>query len=137
MELDRLVASLPHFGKVGRGVAITIERFIRLLDSSSMKPADWLNIAEKIYENHDRYDGFVVVQGTDTLSYTSSALSFTFENLAKPIIITGSQLQLENPRTDASLNFGHSVMIAGYKATHLPCKPEVMTRYFEAAALGK
>jgi L-asparaginase len=91
-----------------------------------MTPRDWVLIAERISSNYREHDGFVVIHGTDTLSYTASALSFMFENLGKPIVMTGSQLPLSNSRTDAALNYGHAVMIAGHKATDLPLIPEVI-----------
>jgi L-asparaginase len=96
------------------------------IDSASMTPKDWIVIAQCIYGNYELFDGFVVIQGTDTLAYTASALSFMFENLGKPIIVTGSQLPLESDHTDAELNYLHAVLIAGYKATKLPRIPEVV-----------
>ena len=66
----------------------------RLIDSSNMSPKVWVDIAEIIEREYDNYDGFVVLHGTDTMAYTASALSFMFEHLAKPIVLTGSQLPL-------------------------------------------
>ena len=63
-----------------------------LIDSSDMTPADWQRIAEDIKGNYDKYDGFVILHGTDTMSFTASALSFMLEDLHKPVIITGSQI---------------------------------------------
>ena len=116
MELADLRKSLPEASELAPGAEVTLDRFDRLLDSSSMNPSDWVNIARKIEENYDDHDGFIVVQGTDTLSYTASALSFMLENLSKPVVITGSQLPLPNARTDAKLNYGHALQIAAYKA---------------------
>ncbi|MCH1472287.1 MAG: asparaginase domain-containing protein, partial [Bacteroidia bacterium] len=65
-----------------------------VVDSSNMNPQSWKKIAEKIKDNYDNYDGFIIIHGTDTLSYTASALSFMFENLNKPIVMTGSQLPI-------------------------------------------
>ena len=64
------------------------------IDSSNMNPAYWIQIAEIIETNYDAFDGFVVLHGSDTMSYTASALSFMLENLAKPVILTGSQYLL-------------------------------------------
>ena len=64
------------------------------IDSSDMNPAHWIDIARAINDNYNDYDGFVVLHGTDTMAYTASALSFMIENLAKPVIITGSQLPI-------------------------------------------
>ena len=85
------------------------------IDSSDMHPEDWKQIAEKIYEQYNHYDGFVVLHGTDTMAYTASALSFMFENLSKPIILTGSQLPLGIARTDGRNNIINSVEIASAK----------------------
>ena len=63
------------------------------IDSSDMQPDHWVDMATSIYDNYGKYDGFVVLHGTDTMAYTASALSFMLENLAKPVIITGSQTE--------------------------------------------
>ncbi|MCM4155430.1 asparaginase [Gramella sp. AN32] len=83
------------------------------IDSSNMDPKYWIQIANIIFENYDDYDGFVVLHGSDTMSYTASALSFMFENLSKPIIFTGSQLPIGDLRTDAKENLITSIQIAG------------------------
>lgn len=68
------------------------------IDSSNMNVECWVKVANTINENFDAYDGFVVLHGSDTMSYTASALSFMFENLTKPIIFTGSQLPIGDLR---------------------------------------
>jgi len=83
------------------------------IDSSNMNPAFWEIIAKTIDDHYDQYDGFVVLHGSDTMSYTASALSFMFENLTKPIIFTGSQLPIGDLRTDAKENLITSIQIAG------------------------
>lgn len=85
------------------------------IDSSDMHPQDWRQIANKVYEQYNYYDGFVILHGTDTMAYTASALSFMFENLSKPIILTGSQLPLGIARTDGRNNIINSVEIAAIK----------------------
>ncbi len=96
------------------------------IDSSDMHPQDWKQIAEKVYEQYNYYDGFVILHGTDTMAYTASALSFMFENLSKPIILTGSQLPLGIARTDGRNNIINSVEIAAAKNQDgLPVIPEV------------
>jgi L-asparaginase len=96
------------------------------IDSSDMLPEDWRKIAEKIYENYNEYDGFVILHGTDTMSYTASALSFMFENLSKPVILTGSQLPLGIARTDGRNNIINAVEIAAAKRPDGSCViPEV------------
>lgn len=81
-------------------------------DSSSMRVEDWEEIGEAILEKYTKYDGFVVIHGTDTMVYTASALSFMFRNLSKPIIITGSQRPLTEIRSDAARNLINAVDIA-------------------------
>lgn len=136
MEIEELTKALPEAEDLAPGVEITLERFDRLLDSSSMNPGDWVNIARKIEQNYASHDGFIVVQGTDTLSYTASALSFMLENLSKPVVITGSQLPLPTARTDAKLNYGHALQIAAYKATDLPRIPEVIVVFADKILRG-
>ncbi|MFZ1989438.1 MAG: asparaginase, partial [Alphaproteobacteria bacterium] len=136
MELDELRKELPDASVLAPGVKITLDRFNRLLDSSAMTPDDWINIAKRIEQNYHEHDGFIVVQGTDTLAYTASALSFMLENLAKPVVVTGSQLPLTNPRTDAKLNYGHALQIAGYKTTDLPRIPEVIVVFADKILRG-
>ena len=87
------------------------------LDSSSIAPADWLTIATRITRNYEAYDGFVVIHGTDTLAYTASALSFLFDNLAKPVVVTGSQVPLLAPDSDAAQNFRHALAVASAQTT--------------------
>lgn len=140
LKFEALEELLPKAKRLMEGADIKVEFDSlppdRLLDSSSMTPADWILIAQRIFDNYDDFDGFVVIQGTDTLSYTASALSFMFENLSKPIVITGSQLPLKNERTDAKLNYGHAVMVAGYKATDLPKIPEVIVVFADKILRG-
>ncbi len=95
------------------------------LDSSSVGPLEWRYMAAQIARNYQDYDGFVILHGTDTMAYTASALSFLLENLSKPVIMTGSQLPIADARTDGALNLVNALYIAGYKATGLPCVPEV------------
>ena len=96
------------------------------IDSSDMIPNDWKQIAENIYERYNCYDGFVILHGTDTMAYTASALSFMFENLSKPIILTGSQLPLGIARTDGRNNIINAVeMAAARDQNNLPMIPEV------------
>ena len=104
--------------------------FSRPIDSSNMNPAFWLQIAELIEENYEQYDGFVVLHGSDTMSYSSSALSFLFENLTKPVIFTGSQLPIGDLRTDAKENLITSIQIAGLRRHGRPVISEVCL-YFE------
>ena len=79
------------------------------IDSTNMRPADWLRIAEVIRENYDAHDGFVILHGTDTMSYTAAALSYLIQDSPKPIVLTGSQQPMGNPFTDAKINLYQSL----------------------------
>lgn len=100
------------------------------IDSSNMNPAYWVQIAEIIEANYDVYDGFVVLHGSDTMSYSASALSFMLENLAKPVIFTGSQLPIGDLRTDAKENLITSIQMAIVRERGRPLITEVGL-YFE------
>ena len=92
-----------------------IHEYDPLLDSANMAPADWLKIAQDIAAHYDDYDGFIVLHGTDTMAYTASALPFMLHGLAKPVILTGSQLPLWEVRNDARENLITVMLIAaGY-----------------------
>lgn len=82
------------------------------IDSTNMRPADWLRIAEVIREGYDAHDGFVVLHGTDTMAYTAAALSYLIQNSPKPIVLTGSQQPMGNPFTDAKINLYQSLVYA-------------------------
>lgn len=86
-----------------------------LIDSSDISPEVWIKITDVIEDMYNRYDGFVVLHGTDTMAYTASALSFALENLNKPIVFTGSQLPVGVLRSDAKENLLASIEIAGAK----------------------
>lgn len=82
------------------------------IDSSQFRPAHWKLIAEKIAGMYENYDGFVVVHGTDTMAYTAAALSFFFDNLDKPVVLTGSQIPLKDKRSDALQNLVAAIEVA-------------------------
>lgn len=90
----------------------TINEYSPLIDSADMTPAEWQRIADDIRENYDKYDGFVILHGTDTMAYTASALSFMLENLDKPVIVTGSQIPLAELRSDGQANLLNALHIA-------------------------
>src|SRR5437764_3570361 len=91
---------------------VTINEYAPLLDSSNMTPREWVKIAHDIAGHYDDYDGFVVLHGTDTMAYTASALPFMLNGVAKPVIITGSQIPLCEVRNDARENLITSLLIA-------------------------
>ncbi|HET7433774.1 MAG TPA: asparaginase domain-containing protein, partial [Thermoanaerobaculia bacterium] len=101
--------------------AYTIHEYDPLLDSSNMTPAEWLKIARDVAANHEKYDGFVVLHGTDTMAYTASALPFLLGSVRKPVIITGSQIPLCEIRNDARENLITSLLIASNYAIPEVC----------------
>ncbi len=100
------------------------------IDSSDMNIERWIQIVSIIEENYDWYDGFVLLHGSDTMSYTASALSFMLENLSKPVVLTGSQLPIGDLRTDAKENLITAIQIACLKENNVSVIREVCL-YFE------
>ncbi len=111
-------------------VDIDVRTMAPVIDSSNVAPENWVALAELIRDNYARYDGFVVLHGTDTMSYTASALSFLFENLAKPVVFTGSQIPIGVLRTDGRENLITAIEIAGAHHEGRPAVPEV-SLYFQ------
>ncbi len=87
------------------------------IDSTNMRPRDWMRIRDAIVGSYDDYDGFVVLHGTDTMAYTAAALSYLVQDSAKPIVLTGSQKPMANPFTDAKLNLYQSLLYAADDAS--------------------
>lgn len=100
------------------------------IDSSNMNPDYWCAIADIIKSYYSKFDGFVVLHGSDTMSYSASALSFMLENLSKPVILTGSQLPIGDLRTDAKENLITSIQLASLRENNEPVIREVGL-YFE------
>src|SRR5690554_6036495 len=109
-NFDELLNHIPEIKLLDCNISTTA--FSEPIDSSNMNPKYWVDIANIIEENYDKVDGFVVLHGSDTMSYTASALSFMLENLGKPVIFTGSQLPIGDLRTDAKENLITSIQIA-------------------------
>jgi len=109
---------------------IETKSFDNPIDSSNMKPKYWVHLVEMIEAAYDDFDGFVILHGSDTMSYTASILSFMLENLCKPIIFTGSQLPIGDLRTDAKENLITSIQIAAIQENGKPKLQEVGL-YFE------
>ncbi|WP_395626207.1 asparaginase [Daejeonella sp.] len=107
-----------------------VHSFDPLIDSSNMSPEVYKELAQLIELEYNNYDGFVVLHGSDTMSYTASALSFMIENLAKPVIFTGSQLPVNGIRTDAKENLITALEIAAEKRKGKAMVPEVCI-YFD------
>jgi L-asparaginase len=110
--------------------AIETISFENPIDSSNISPESWVAIAEVIEQNYADFDGFVVLHGSDTMSYSASALSFMLENLGKPVIFTGSQLPIGDLRTDAKENLITAIQIASLQENGKPLVSEVGL-YFE------
>jgi L-asparaginase len=127
-NFDNLLKHIPELNLLD--CTIGSQSFPIPIDSSNMNPKYWVDLANIIEENYDAFDGFVVLHGSDTMSYTASALSFMFENLDKPIIFTGSQLPIGDLRTDAKENLITSIQIAALEENGKPKVAEVGL-YFE------
>lgn len=109
--LSETLLNMPEFHRKEMP-AFTIHEYDHLIDSSDMSPADWQLIADDIANNYAAYDGFIILHGTDTMAYTSSALSFMLEGLEKPVIVTGSQIPLAELRSDGQTNLLNALYIA-------------------------
>lgn len=127
-DFESLLNFAPELKKISCDVDLS--SFATPIDSSDMDVSDWQRIGEIIHNNYFNYDGFVVLHGTDTMSYTASALSFMLQNLGKPVILTGSQLPIGMSRTDARENLITSVEIAATMQGGLAKVPEV-SLFFE------
>jgi L-asparaginase len=127
-DFDHLVAQIPELKWLD--CAISSISFAEPMDSSNMQPSHWIDLVDLLEVNHTQYDGFVVLHGSDTMSYTASALSFMVRGLAKPIIFTGSQLPIGDLRTDAKENLITAIQIAALHQDGVPVVQEVGL-YFE------
>ena len=101
-DFEHLLYNVPELKQFD--TVIETYQFDPPIDSSDMSPSRWTDISHCIADHYDRYDGFVVLHGTDTMAYTASALSYMLENLTKPVIFTGSQLPIGQLRTDGKEN---------------------------------
>jgi len=118
--LQSLMSAMPELRHESMP-SYTIQQYDPLLDSSNMTPVEWVKIARDVEANYDRYDGFVVLHGTDTMAYTASALPFLLGEVRKPVIITGSQIPLCEIRNDARENLITSLMLAANYAIPEVC----------------
>lgn len=109
-DFDHLIDNVPKIKMLDYDIEHL--QFEPPIDSSDMSPEHWCQMADAIWKNHDKFDGFVVLHGTDTMAYTASALSFMLENLRKPVIITGSQLPIGEVRTDGEENLITALQMA-------------------------
>ncbi len=127
-NFNKILSEIPEIQKFN--FEIDAISFRPLLDSSNMEPSTWIRLAESIEEHYNNYDGFVILHGTDTLAYTSSALSYMLEGLTKPVILTGAQLPVKEVRTDAPENLITALEIASTQVKGKPVIPEVAV-YFD------
>jgi L-asparaginase len=127
-NFSKLLQKIPELKQLD--CEIETISFENPIDSSNMNPEKWIKIAEMIEQNYLVFDGFVVLHGSDTMSYTAAALSFLLENLAKPIIFTGSQLPIGDLRTDAKENLITAIQIASLQEKGKAVIAEVCL-YFE------
>jgi L-asparaginase len=127
-NFDKLLKNIPELKLLDCEIATV--SFENPIDSSNMHPDYWTEMALTIQNNYLNFDGFVVLHGSDTMSYSASALSFMLENLSKPVVFTGSQLPIGDLRTDAKENLITAIQIASLHKNNLPLIQEVCL-YFE------
>lgn len=127
-NFNNLMKSIPELKQLD--CSVDSVSFEEPIDSSNMNPRHWVKIATIIEENYDAFDGFVVLHGSDTMSYTASALSYMLEHLSKPVILTGSQLPIGDLRTDAKENLITSIQVAALRENNRATIQEVCL-YFE------
>lgn len=123
VKFNQIISEVPELKKFNYNIDAV--KFNPPLDSSNIKPANWIKIGKTIQKNYSKYDGFVVLHGTDTMAYTASALSYMFENLDKPIVLTGSQLPIGTLRTDGKENLITAIEIAAAQKDNHSLVPEV------------
>jgi len=128
MDLVHLEEHVPELERMN--VRLDAVSFERPIDSSDMRPTDWVRIAQIIGKHYADHDGFVILHGSDTMAYTASALSYLLEGLGKPVILTGSQLPIGTIRTDGKENLLTAIEIAAAKQNGRPLVAEVAV-YFE------
>ncbi|NJN43178.1 MAG: asparaginase [Flammeovirgaceae bacterium] len=128
LDFSQIVEHLPTLRNLF--LDLTVVSFDQPIDSSDIDPNHWIEISRIIKEHYNDQDGFVILHGTDTMAYTASALSFMLLNLQKPVILTGAQLPISDPRSDARENLITSLEIAASKRDGRSAVPEVCV-YFD------
>jgi L-asparaginase len=127
-DFKSLTEQIPELHKFD--IRLSSISFKKPIDSSNMHPDVWVELAQIIEKRYTEFDGFVILHGSDTMSFTASALSFMLENLDKPVVLTGSQLPIGIIRTDGKENLITAIEIAGAKEKNKPVITEVCI-YFE------
>jgi L-asparaginase len=128
INFEQIMENVPELERLN--CRIMVHSFEDIIDSSNMNPAVWSHLAGLIQKHYHEVDGFVVLHGSDTMAYSASALSFMLENLAKPVIFTGSQLPISAIRTDAKENLMTAIELAKAKKNDKVRVPEVCI-YFD------
>jgi L-asparaginase len=128
-DFEHLIDQIPELKKFAH-LEVKVHSFENPIDSSDMNPVVWAELASLIEKNYHQFDGFVVLHGSDTMSFTASALSFMLKGLNKPVIFTGSQLPIGMIRTDGKENLITALEIASDHHEGIPLVPEVAI-YFE------
>ncbi|AXG73494.1 asparaginase [Flavobacterium arcticum] len=127
-NFDKLLQNIPELKQLD--CVIETMSFETPIDSSNITPLQWAKIATVIEQNYNNFDGFVILHGSDTMSYSASALSFMLQNLNKPIVFTGSQLPIGDLRTDAKENLITAIQVASLRDNDEAVIQEVCL-YFE------
>ena len=127
-DFEQIKQNVPELDRLNYDLAV--HSFDPILDSSNMNPEVWAELVGIIAAKYEEFDGFVILHGSDTMSYTASALSFMLENLSKPVVLTGSQLPIGEIRTDAKENLITALEIAATKKDGKSMVPEVCI-YFD------
>lgn len=127
-NFEQIQQNVPELARLNYD--LSVHSFDPIIDSSNMDPLIWEELASLIRDKYEEFDGFVILHGSDTMSFTASALSFMLENLSKPVILTGSQLPIGEIRTDAKENLITALEIAATKKQGKAMVPEVCV-YFD------
>lgn len=127
-NFEQIQQNVPELARLNYD--LSVHSFDPIIDSSNMDPLIWEELASLIKDKYEEFDGFVILHGSDTMSFTASALSFMLENLSKPVILTGSQLPIGEIRTDAKENLITALEIAATKKQGKAMVPEVCI-YFD------
>lgn len=122
-DFELIEKNLPDLNRLD--YKVTVHSFDPIIDSSNMRPSIWVEMAQIIRDNYERYDGFVILHGSDTMAYSASILSFLLEGLQKPVILSGSQLPIGEIRTDARENLMTALEIASAKKNNRSIIQEV------------
>lgn len=127
-DFAQIKENVPELARLN--YELSVHSFNPILDSSNMDPEIWAELANLIATKYHEFDGFVILHGSDTMSFTASALSFMLQNLGKPVVLTGSQLPIGEIRTDAKENLITALEIAATKNEGKAMVPEVCI-YFD------